>query len=83
MYTGIVLGASMLDKWYVSLTIALYFGSSSDFLSNLLVLLLRTWNAGIDNGGLLTDLSEAAADSLRGVCHSTAYLDKSVYTYVN
>ncbi|KIM19369.1 hypothetical protein M408DRAFT_31287, partial [Serendipita vermifera MAFF 305830] len=53
--------------------------SSSDFLSNLLVLLIRMRNAGIDDGGLLTHLSEATAGSLSGVGHSSAYLDSGAY----
>lgn len=53
--------------------------SSSDFLSNLLVLLLRLRNAGIDDGGLLTHLSEATAGSLNGIGHSTAYADPGGY----
>ena len=57
--------------------------SSSDFLSNLLVLLLRIRNAGISDGGLLADLSEATAGSLRGLGHSSAYLDEGAYTYVH
>ena len=38
--------------------------SSSDFLSNLIVLLFRIRNAGLDDGGLLAHLSEATAGSL-------------------
>ncbi|PVF92514.1 hypothetical protein CPB86DRAFT_791078 [Serendipita vermifera] len=53
--------------------------NTSDFLSNLLVLLLRLRNAGIDDGGLLTHLSEATAGSLSGVGHSSAYLDPGAY----
>jgi hypothetical protein len=40
-------------------------------------------NAGIDDGGLLTHLSEATAGSLSGVGHSTAYLDPGAYQLVN
>lgn len=61
----------------------MYLRSSSDFLSNLLILLLRIRNAGIDDGGLLTHLSEATAGSLSGVGHSSAYLDGGAYTYVH
>lgn len=56
--------------------------SSSDFLSNLLVLLLRILNSGISDSGLLAHLSEATAGSLNGVGHSTAYEEISTYTYV-
>lgn len=42
----------------------LNYPSSSDFLSNLLVLLFRIRNAGLDDGGLLAHLSEATAGSL-------------------
>ncbi|KAJ1300778.1 hypothetical protein OPQ81_002421 [Rhizoctonia solani] len=54
--------------------------SSSDFLSNLLVLLLRVKNAGLDEHGLVTHLSEATAGSLSGIGHSTAYEDLAPYT---
>ncbi|CAE6506704.1 unnamed protein product [Rhizoctonia solani] len=54
--------------------------SSSDFLSNLLVLLLRVKNAGLDEHGLVIHLSEATAGSLSGIGHSTAYEDLGPYT---
>ncbi|CAE6491825.1 unnamed protein product [Rhizoctonia solani] len=54
--------------------------SSSDFLSNLLVLLLRVKNAGLDEHGLVVHLSEATAGSLSGIGHSTAYEDLAPYT---
>ncbi|KAF8687597.1 hypothetical protein RHS03_09922, partial [Rhizoctonia solani] len=54
--------------------------SSSDFLSNLLVLLLRVKNAGLDEHGLIVHLSEATAGSLSGIGHSTAYEDTGPYT---
>lgn len=53
--------------------------SSSDFLSNLLVLLLRIKNAGLSDSGLLTHLSEATAGSLSGVGHSSVYEDPGVF----
>ncbi|KAJ2918774.1 hypothetical protein MD484_g1593, partial [Candolleomyces efflorescens] len=53
---------------------------SSDFLSNLLVLLLRLRNCGIPDGGLLAHLSEATAGSLSGVGHSTAYEELATYS---
>lgn len=56
--------------------------SSSDFLSNLLVLLLRILNAGMSDSGLLAHLSEATAGSLNGVGHSTAYEEVATYSYV-
>lgn len=56
--------------------------SSSDFLSNLLVLLIRILNSGISDSGLTMHLSEATAGSLSGVGHSTAYEEISTYTYV-
>jgi hypothetical protein len=55
--------------------------SSSDFLSNLLILLLRLRNAGIDDAGLIAQLSEATAGSLNGVGHSTAYEELGTYSY--
>ena len=52
------------------------FCSSSDSLSNLLlVLLLRILNSGISDSGLLAHLSEATAGLLNGVGHSTAKLN--------
>jgi hypothetical protein len=54
--------------------------SSSDFLSNLLVLLLRILNSGLSDSGLLAHLSEATAGSLIGVGHSTAYEELAAYT---
>ena len=57
--------------------------SSSDFLSNLLVLLLRVMNVGLSDGGLLTHLSEATAGSLSGIGHSTAYEELATYSYVS
>ncbi|PPQ81637.1 LOW QUALITY PROTEIN: hypothetical protein CVT25_013609 [Psilocybe cyanescens] len=52
---------------------------SSDFLSALLVLLLRIRNAGLSDAGLLAHLSEATAGSLSGVGHSTAYEEEGTY----
>jgi hypothetical protein len=44
--------------------------SPSDFLCNLLVLLLRILNSGLSDSGLLMHLSEATAGSLNGgMCH--------------
>lgn len=54
---------------------------SSDFLSNLLVLLLRIRNAGLSDGGLLAHLSESTAGSLNGVGHSTAYEETATYSF--
>ncbi|KAJ6604479.1 hypothetical protein DFH09DRAFT_1122837 [Mycena vulgaris] len=53
---------------------------SSDFLSNLLVLLLRVLNSGLSDSGLLAHLSEATAGSLNGIGHSTAYEEISTYS---
>ncbi|PFH48803.1 hypothetical protein AMATHDRAFT_149104 [Amanita thiersii Skay4041] len=52
---------------------------SSDFLANILVLLLRILNSGIPDSGLLVHLSEATAGSLNGVGHSTAYEEIATY----
>jgi len=57
--------------------------SSSDFLSNLLVLLLRLVNVGLSDSGLLTHLSEATAGSLNGIGHSKAYEDLATYSWVS
>ena len=57
--------------------------SSSDFLSNLLVLLLRVMNVGLSDSGLLTHLSEATAGSLNGIGHSTAYEELATYSWVS
>ncbi|KAI9435431.1 hypothetical protein H4582DRAFT_1969343 [Lactarius indigo] len=53
---------------------------SSDFLSNLLILLLRVMNVGLSDSGLLTHLSEATAGSLSGIGHSTAYEELATYS---
>ncbi|KAF9553354.1 hypothetical protein CPC08DRAFT_822347 [Agrocybe pediades] len=53
---------------------------SSDFLSNLLVLLLRILNSGVSDSGLLAHLSEATAGSLNGVGHSTAYEELATFS---
>ncbi|KAF8888157.1 hypothetical protein CPB84DRAFT_1816551 [Gymnopilus junonius] len=53
---------------------------SSDFLSNLLVLLLRILNSGMSDSGLITHLSEATAGSLNGIGHSTAYEEVATYS---
>ncbi len=56
--------------------------SSSDFLSNLLVLLIRIMNSGLSDSGLLAHLSEATAGTLSGVGHSTAYEEPATYSCV-
>ncbi|KAI0665516.1 hypothetical protein C8Q78DRAFT_986317 [Trametes maxima] len=53
---------------------------SSDFLSNLLILLIRIMNAGLSDRGLLAHLSEATAGTLSGVGHSTAYEEPATYS---
>ncbi|KAJ3553699.1 hypothetical protein NM688_g3475 [Phlebia brevispora] len=53
---------------------------SSDFLSNLLVLLIRITNSGLSDSGLLAHLSEATAGTLSGVGHSTAYEELATYS---
>ncbi|KAJ7630766.1 hypothetical protein FB45DRAFT_746888 [Roridomyces roridus] len=53
---------------------------TSDFLSNLMVLLIRILNAGLPDSGLLNHLSEATAGSLNGVGHSTVYEEIANYT---
>ena len=57
--------------------------SSSDFLSNLLILLIRIMNAGLSDRGLLAHLSEATAGTLSGIGHSTAYEEPATYSYVS
>jgi len=57
-----------------------YVNSSSDFLSNLLILLIRVLNAGLSDSDLLAHLSEATAGSLNGVGHSTVYEEITNYT---
>jgi len=54
--------------------------SSSDFVSNLLVLLLRVLNCGLSDSGLLAHLSEVTAGSLNGVGHSTAYEELATFS---
>ncbi|OCH86243.1 hypothetical protein OBBRIDRAFT_890611 [Obba rivulosa] len=53
---------------------------SSDFLSNLLVLLIRIKNAGLSDSGLLAHLSEATAGTLSGVGHSNAYGEPATFS---
>ncbi|KAJ6519649.1 hypothetical protein C8R45DRAFT_29227 [Mycena sanguinolenta] len=53
---------------------------SSDFLSNLLVLLIRLLNAGLPDSELIAHLSEATAGSLNGVGHSTVYEELATYS---
>ncbi|KAI0945874.1 hypothetical protein AcV7_009996 [Taiwanofungus camphoratus] len=53
---------------------------SSDFLSNLLVLLIRIMNSGLSEGGLLNHLSEATAGTLSGVGHSSAYEEPATFS---
>ncbi|KAI1787100.1 hypothetical protein LXA43DRAFT_975425 [Ganoderma leucocontextum] len=53
---------------------------SSDFLSNLLILLIRILNAGLSDRGLLAHLSEATAGTLSGIGHSTAYEELATYS---
>ncbi|KZT05106.1 uncharacterized protein LAESUDRAFT_242161 [Laetiporus sulphureus 93-53] len=53
---------------------------SSDFLSNLLVLLIRIMDAGLSDGGLLVHLSEATAGTLSGVGHSTVYEERATFS---
>ena len=54
--------------------------SSSDFLSNLLVLLIRILNSGISDSGLIAHLSEATAGSLNGVGHSSVYEELTTFS---
>ncbi|KAH9837583.1 uncharacterized protein C8Q71DRAFT_796153 [Rhodofomes roseus] len=53
---------------------------SSDFLTNLLVLLIRILNAGLSDGGLLIHLSEATAGTLSGIGHSTVYEELATFS---
>ena len=54
--------------------------SSSDFLANLLVLLIRIVNSGLSDSGLLAHLSEATAGTLSGLGHSTPYEELATYS---
>ncbi|KAI0319411.1 hypothetical protein OF83DRAFT_1055033 [Amylostereum chailletii] len=53
---------------------------SSDFLTNLLVLLVRILNSGLSDSGLAAHLSEGTAGSLNGIGHSTAYEELETYS---
>lgn len=53
---------------------------SSDFLSNLLALLIRVMNSGLSDGGLLNHLSEATAGTLSGVGHSSVYEEPATFS---
>lgn len=55
---------------------------ANDFLSNLLVLLIRVLNTGLPDSGLLAHLSDVTAGTLSGVGHSTAYEELSNYACV-
>lgn len=79
-YVFATLFSRIIRWWSCEQTLISYASSSSDFLSNLLVLLLRIRNAGLSDGGLLAHLSEATRGSLNGVGHSTAYEDIAAYT---
>lgn len=56
--------------------------STSDFLSNLLVLLIRVVNTGLSDSGLLAHLSEGTAGTLSGIGHSTPYEELATYSCV-
>ncbi|KAJ7487416.1 hypothetical protein B0H11DRAFT_2013225 [Mycena galericulata] len=76
IYSGLFTAAShplILRSLYID-------GASSDFLSNLLVLLIRVMNSGLPDSGLLNHLSEATAGSLNGVGHSTVYEEIANYS---
>ncbi|RPD58648.1 hypothetical protein L226DRAFT_466538 [Lentinus tigrinus ALCF2SS1-7] len=79
VYSGVFTAAS-----HPRILRALYIDSdayhSSDFLSNLLILLIRIMNAGLSDRGLLAHLSEATAGTLSGVGHSTAYEEPATYS---
>ncbi|KAL6307306.1 hypothetical protein BKA93DRAFT_837746 [Sparassis latifolia] len=53
---------------------------TTDFLTNLLILLVRIMNAGLSDGGLLAHLSEATAGSLSGIGHSTVYEEPETFS---
>ncbi len=76
MFTSKKLATSRFPVW----TVVSF--STSDFLSNLLVLLIRILNSGISDSGLLAHLSEATAGSLNGVGHSTVYEELATYSWV-
>ncbi|RDX43370.1 hypothetical protein OH76DRAFT_1361312 [Lentinus brumalis] len=79
IYSGVFTAAS-----HPRILRALYIDSdayhSSDFLSNLLILLIRIRNAGLSDRGLLAHLSEATAGTLSGIGHSTAYEEPATYS---
>ncbi|KAF9021618.1 hypothetical protein BDZ89DRAFT_1019443 [Hymenopellis radicata] len=79
MYSGLFTSAS-----HPLILRALYMDGdafhSSDFLSNLLVLLIRILNSDLSDSGLISLLSEATAGSLNGVGHSTAYEEIGTYS---
>jgi hypothetical protein len=63
---------------YVDSTIS----PAHDFIINLIVLGLMMLNAGLDDQGLISHLSEATAGAWRGVGHSTPYEDAGPYGYM-
>ncbi|KAJ9098482.1 hypothetical protein QFC19_006349 [Naganishia cerealis] len=56
--------------------------SSTDFMINLIVFCLMLRNAGLDDQGLITHLSEANAGAWRGAGHSTPYEDPGAYAFM-
>ncbi|KAJ7783599.1 hypothetical protein DFH07DRAFT_727794 [Mycena maculata] len=83
IYSGLFTAAShplILRSLYIDGQNSCHLSSSSDFLSNLFVLLIRVMNAGLPDSGLLNHLSEATAGSLNGVGHSTVYEEIANYT---
>jgi hypothetical protein len=63
---------------YVDSTIS----PAHDFIINLIVFGLMMLNAGLDDQGLISHLSEATAGAWRGVGHSTPYEDAGPYAYM-
>jgi hypothetical protein len=65
----------LLRALYVDSSIS----SSHDFILNLITLGMMILNAGLDDQGLISHLSEATAGAWRGVGHSSPYEDPGAY----
>lgn len=74
--------AVMTSVHHPSIIRAVYIDAASyqnDFLINLIAFSLRLRNAGVDDHGILVQLSDVIAGSLYGEGHSTIYEEREVY----
>ncbi|KAF8941224.1 hypothetical protein BGZ58_001028 [Dissophora ornata] len=74
--------AIMTSTHHPSIVRAVYIDGTSyqdDFLTNLISFSLRLRNSGMDDHGVLVQLSEVLAGSIYGEGHSTIYEEREVY----